>query len=448
MLATTLSAQNIYICKDGDYTTQAIAEGIDIDLTESPDSITFSEPQIPWTVDVVYNGTTATVRIPRFVAEKVSCSSGTSSQVIIVNTDTLHEVTYNVSGSSTDGSLIIKSDYKMQVNLNNVTLTSSCGEAMRFKCGKRVALVMAEGSVNTFADSNDNGVTPDASDSHKACIYTKGHIELSGAGTLNVTGNYNHAIATKEYFKVKKTVKAFNILGAVGDGIHVGEYFQMNGGELTIDSNTSGDGLQVEYKTDSLDQLVSDIENTGGIVICDGTIKLTSGQQDTKCMKADGDIAIKGGTLVINAVANGSRGIQADGNVTISQDSTITTSVTITASGSKCTLEEIEEPHKCAGIKMDGSFFITGGQLTVVASGASTNGIKPERNYTATGGTVLVRASGTNSDGIKVAGNLYLGAGSSTTALNPGANSTAVTYSGTYTKVSGATYTGVAPKKK
>lgn len=450
MLAATLSlsAQSIYICKNGDYTKQAIVDGLEIDLTSQPDSITFREPEIPWTVDIVYNGTTATVSMPTFMADYVTCSSGTSSQVEIVNTDTLHEVSYNVSGSSTAGSLVIKSDYKMQVNLNNVTLTSTCGEAMRFKCGKRVALVMAEGSVNTFADTDDKGVTPDAADTHKACIYTKGHIELSGAGTLNVTGNYNHAIATKEYFKVKKTVKALNILGAVGDGIHVGEYFQMNGGELTVDANTLGDGLQVEYKTDSLDQLVSDIENTGGIVILGGTIRMTSGSQDTKCMKADGDVAIKGGTLVIDAAANGSRGIQTDANVTISQDSTVVTNITITASGTKCTIEEIEDPHKCMGIKLDGHFVITGGTLTVLATGGSSNGIKPERNYTATGGTVLVRAGGNNSDGIKVAGNLYLGAGSSTTVLNSGSNSTATTYGGSYTFISGATYVGVTPKKK
>ena len=452
-MSLAATAQEIYICKDGDYTHAPIAEGLSIDLSSQPDSVTFAEPAIPWVVDIFYGGTTAQVSMPRFMAEKVTCSSGTSSQVNIVNTDTIHEVIYNVSGASSNGSLTIKSDHKMTVNLNGVSLTSTKGEAMRFKCGKRVALVMAEGSTNTFADTNDNGVTNDANDTHKACIYTKGHIELSGAGTLNVTGNYHHAIATKEYFKVKKTVQALNILGAVGDGIHTGEYFQMNGGTLTIDENTLGDGLQVEYKTDSIDDqevIASNIENTGGIVIKDGTINITSSAtEDIKCIKADGNIDIKGGTLVINATANGSRCIQTDGDVTISQDSTVLTSLTLTASGAKCeVVADAADPHKSCGIKLDGNFTFTGGTAYVYASGKSSNGIRTSGNYTASGGYVEVRATNTNTNCIKIDGNLLLKSGSTTKAFNTGTKAVGITYVGSYTKEDGATLVGSVTQKK
>ena len=165
-------AQTIYVCNDGDYTTKTLSEGLEIDLTDTPDSITFSEPQMAKVVNIVYNGSTATVTIPSFMSSYVTCTSGTSSTVQITNTNTTDEVTYNVSGSSNSGSLIITADYKMTVCLNNVSLTSTLGEAMRFKCGKRIALVMANGSTNTFADTADGGLTPSASDNHKACIYT------------------------------------------------------------------------------------------------------------------------------------------------------------------------------------------------------------------------------------------------------------------------------------
>ena len=238
------NAQTVYVCKDGDYTTRSLSEGYTLDLSNLPDSITFSKPQITPVVTIVYNGTTATVSIPTFLSNEVTCSSGTSSQVVIVNTNTTDEITYDVSGSSSAGSLTITSDYKMTVKLNGVSLTSTKGEALRFKCGKRIELVMADGTTNTFADTADNGVAVYADDSHKACIYTKGHLELSGAGTLNVSGNYNHAIASKEYFQIKKTVKTVNIVKAANDAIHVGQYFQMNGGTLNIDKNTVSDGVQ------------------------------------------------------------------------------------------------------------------------------------------------------------------------------------------------------------
>lgn len=393
-------AQTIYVCNDGDYTTKTLSEGLEIDLTDTPDSITFSEPQMAKVVNIVYNGSTATVTIPSFMSSYVTCTSGTSSTVQITNTNTTDEVTYNVSGSSNSGSLIITADYKMTVCLNNVSLTSTLGEAMRFKCGKRIALVMANGSTNTFADTADGGLTPSASDNHKACIYTKGHLEISGAGTLNISGNYNHALASKEYLQVKSDVKAINIVKAANDAIHVGQYFQMSGGTLTIDGNTMGDGVQAEYETTTdasgNEVVVEDEENTGSIVISGGTFNITmEGSEDTKGMKADGDVNISGGTFVINANSNGSRGIQLDGDMTISEDDG-TTTMTIMAAGAKCTnSEHSSDPHRCMGIKVGdadnsfgGNLTITGGTITVYNTGSKSKGIKVIGSYTRTGGTV------------------------------------------------------------
>lgn len=426
-------AQDIYICKDGDYIKTTLSEGLAIDFNETPDSITFTKPALPIVVEVVYNGTEATVTIPKCMKDSVTCTrvNGSNSYVFLEYKGSSDEIIYDVKGSSDNGSLIIKSDYKMQVNLNNVSLTSTCGEALRFKCGKRIALVMADGSVNTFKDSKDKGVTPDPQDSHKACIYTKGHLELSGAGTLNVTGNYNHAVAAKEYLKVKKSVKAINILGAAGDAIHVGEYFTMNGGKLTIDEGTKGDGVQVEYKTDDDGAIVKDEENTGEIIINDGTLDITMvASEDTKCMKADGNVTINGGTLLLHAMANGSRGIQSDGTLTIAQAEGVTTDITIDAAGGKCTLSsDKEDPDKCMGINVEGDINISAGTLNITASGASANGLKCDRNLTVSGGTITIAATGSSSNGMKIENNVTF-TGGSTKVVNSGSKSKGIVYSG------------------
>lgn len=426
-------AQDIYICKDGDYTKMKLSEGLAIDLNDAPDSITFTKPALPIVVEVVYNGTEATVTIPKCMKDSVTCTrvNGSNSYVFLEYKGSSDEIIYDVKGSSDNGSLIIKSDYKMQVNLNNVSLTSTCGEALRFKCGKRIALVMADGSVNTFMDSKDKGVTPDPLDSHKACIYTKGHLELSGAGTLNVTGNYNHAVAAKEYLKVKKSVKAINILGAAGDAIHVGEYFTMNGGKLTIGEGTKGDGVQVEYKTDDDGAIVKDEENTGEIIINDGTLDITMvASEDTKCMKADGNVTINGGTLLLHATANGSRGIQSDGTLTIAQAEGATTDITIAAAGGKCTLSsDKDDPDKCMGINVEGDINISAGTLNITASGASANGLKCDRNLTVSGGTITINATGNSSNGMKIENNVTF-TGGSTKVVNSGSKSKGIVYSG------------------
>lgn len=382
VLSSALSAfaQTIYICKGGDYTEASVTDGLEISLLEDIDSITFSKPQMEKVVNIVYDGAQAKVTIPSFV-QGVSCSSGTSSDVVLTSTNITDEIIYNVVGSSSDGSLVIEGDYKLTIRLNGVDLTSKKGAAIHVKCGKRIAVDMADGTVNSFADA--------ANGTQKACIYTKGHFEFEGAGTLNVTGNANHAIASKEYLQIKKSVKAINILKAANDAIHAGQYFQMNGGELNITKTTVSDGIQAEYELDDNDAIIQDEENTGGVVIKGGTLNITmENSEDAKAIKAEGDIDISGGTFVINAVSNGTRGIQTDGDLIISEDNN-PTSITINAKGAKCTLaEDVDDPHRCMGMKIDGNMTVNAGTINVYNTGSKSKGIKVVGVYTVKGGTV------------------------------------------------------------
>lgn len=349
---------------------------------EKPDT---TKPEEPVEVNdslvvITYSGSTATVNIPEEM-EGVTCESGTSAHVVLTSTNTAKELYYAIEGSSTNGSLTINGTYKLSVMLNGVNLTSNQGAAINIQCGKRINLIMKDGSTNTLADY--------AAGEQKACLYTKGHFEIEGNGTLNVTGNANHAIASKEYLQIKKSVKAINIKKAANDAIHVGQFFQMNGGEVTIDENTMNDGIQVEYETDDNDQIVAEEENTGSVIIKAGSINITlNSAEDAKGVKAEGDVTISGGTINIEAKSNGSRGIQADGNMTIGEESG-TTTITIAATGKKCTVpEDSEDPHKCWGIKVDGELTINAGNVTVSKDGLTTkNGIKCG-SYTKNGGTV------------------------------------------------------------
>ena len=447
-------AQDVYICRDGYYTKQNLREGLAIDLQDAPDSITFSKPIMHPVVEVAYNGTEANVMIPSYMKDSVICTrvNGLDSYVLLEYTGNSDEIIYNVTGSSDNGALIIKSDYKMRVNLNGVTLNSQCGEAMRFKCGKRIALVMADGSVNTFADSDGEDTPIPAAegkekDSHKACIYTKGHLEISGNGTLNVTGNFNHAIDTKEYLKVKRTVKAINILGAKGDGIHAGEFFEMNGGMLTIDDTAMKDGIQVEYKRDDAGAKMVDDENTGDITINGGTINITQSKtQDVKCIKTEHSIAINGGTLVLKANANGTRGIQADRDIIISQAEGATTDITIYAQGAKCTVaEHKDDPDKCMGVNVGHNAEITGGTMKIYAYGQSSNGLKADNNLIIKGGETTIDANGVSVNGMKIGNNVTV-TGGTTKVANEGTGSKGVVYSGTWS-VTGGTFQASRTKK-
>ena len=224
--------------------------------------------------------------------------------VVATNAGTGTEYIYVLDGESSAGSFTLVSSYKSTIRLNGLNLQSTLEEALNIKCGKRVALELADGTTNTLADATtDNG--------QKGAIYCKGHLEVSGAGTLNLTGNIKHGISTKEYLLVKRTAGTINITSAANDGIHAGQYFKMNGGTLTI-KGVKGDGIQAEVTDDTTDEL------NGQLIINGGSINITTTSDDAAAIKSDSLLTITDGTITLNCSGNGSKGIKSKTDVDIS----------------------------------------------------------------------------------------------------------------------------------
>lgn len=94
-------------------------------------------------------------------------------------------------------------------------IKSNRGAVLNVACGKRIAVELVDGTVNTFEDA--------AGGTQKAAMYFTGHPEIEGGGVLNVKVNTAHAISAKEYIQINKSCGTINILGAVKDGIHCGK---------------------------------------------------------------------------------------------------------------------------------------------------------------------------------------------------------------------------------
>ena len=260
------------------------------------------------TVTVAYNGATATVSIPEDASSYVTCSSGTDSHVKIEqlltkeNNPTEIEVTYDLSGESSDGGFYLKGDYKCTISLNGVTLNNPSGPAIEIKDGKRIKVAAVDKTVNTLSDGADGD--------WKACIYGTGHFEFVQKGTINVTGNTAHAISCKEYMQFKN--QTLNINGAKKDGIHCQQYFWMQkSGKITI-TGAKDDGVQVELTSDpytgqlpdheDVDANGEDIdENSGNAYLDDGTLSIKNFGKTA--IKTDGKVIISGGTQDYDATA-------------------------------------------------------------------------------------------------------------------------------------------------
>lgn len=365
-----VALQDITYSADG---TFLLADGKQYSLA-SVDSITMVH-----VITVTYNGDNATVDIGN--APGVTYSV-TGADVNIVSTNVSHELETILQGTSTNGSFTYTGPLKCKFTLNGLNLTSTKGAAIDIQCGKRVDLILPDGTQNVLEDA--------AGGLQKAALYCKGHLEIEGGGSLTVSGNTRHAIASKEYMQLKKSTGNIVIKKAVGDAVHMGQYLLMNGGSITFDENTACDGIQVE--TMLLDDNITpdpSKEENGKIFINGGSINGVIAHEDYEGIKNDdGDVFISGGTIRILANGNGSRGIQTDGNMTITADAS-NTNIYVEANGGLCTdPADSVDPHRCMGIKVGQNLTITGGTIQVKATGSKARSIRVNGVYSNTGGTV------------------------------------------------------------
>ena len=305
-------------------------------------------------VTVTYEGTSAKVTVAGNVAQYVTPTvNGAHVSIEQSNTDDVNndEIVYSLSGTTTDGEFAMSGSYKCTIQLAGLTLTNPSGAAIQIANGKRIQISAKNGTVNTLTDG--------ANGSQKACIYSKGQIQLQGQGTLNVTGKTAHAIKSGDYISVKNLT--LNVLSAVKDGISCNEYFQMKSGTVSI-GGVGDDGIQADL---------------------DGTT--STGETADHEDEDSGNIYIDGGTLTITTTANGAKGLKSDSTVVVN-DGTIT----INASGGVDTSDSTD-PSYVAGIG-GGKFIQNGGTINMTVKGTSGRGVKAYDVVT-NGGTLTITNS-------------------------------------------------------
>lgn len=254
-----------------------------------------ADTKTTYVVNVNYDGTKATVTIPDAVKDYVTCKSGDSPIVKLVQAPTVSdkttgEIIYALKGATENGMFYLTGEYKATLRLDGVTICNPDSSAIHIKNGKRIKVSMTANTVNTLSD----GVADSTS---KGCFHSKGHTEFVGKGTLNVSSKFRHAIFSKEYVEIKNCT--LNITGAKKDGIHCQEYLLMNSGTVNI-SGVEDDGIQVELKDSVATGTTKDHEeeNSGNLYMVNGT--LTISDVGDKCIKTYGTITYSGGKQIFD----------------------------------------------------------------------------------------------------------------------------------------------------
>ncbi|MEE1113435.1 MAG: carbohydrate-binding domain-containing protein [Bacteroidales bacterium] len=312
------------------------------------------------TVSVTFNDTTASVVVADNISQYITTTINGAHVSIAQSSDVSEEITYRLSGTSNDGEFYMSGSYKATIELNGLNLTNlntvNSGAAIHIENSKRIKVKILDGTTNSLVDA--------ASGSQKGCFYIKGHSEFSQSGTLNVIGNKKHAIKSGEYLSLKDAT--INVTSAQGDGISCNQYFLMESGVVNI-SGTTDDGLQCDLDGDSSTGIIEDHED-----------------------EDSGNIYISGGNIMINCPGIAAKGIKSEGDIYLSDECVI--NVTTIGNG-RWDEEELETSAAC-GLSADGNITISGGNITLVATGSGGKGLKCDGILTVSGGNLSAETSG------------------------------------------------------
>ena len=173
------------------------------------------------------------------------------------------EGTYLVSGSLSDGSLVVDVDDsgKIQVVLDGVSITSKEGAAIQVTKADKVFVTLADESENTL---NSESFSDDTDSNVDGAIFSKEDLTLNGSGSMTVT-SAGHGIVSKDDLVV--TGGTYEIT-AEKQGVSGKDSVRIADGTFTIESGK--DAIHSENSED---------ESKGFVYLADGTYTL----------KADGD---------------------------------------------------------------------------------------------------------------------------------------------------------------
>ena len=118
-------------------------------------------------VSVVYSGTSATVTADSIAIQYLTITQS-GAHVSIAQSDSLAtEITYNLSGTSSDGEFYMSGSYKATIELNGLTLINATpvysGAAIHIQNGKRIDVKVITGTTNSLTDA--------ATGTQKSCLY-------------------------------------------------------------------------------------------------------------------------------------------------------------------------------------------------------------------------------------------------------------------------------------
>ena len=309
---------------------------------------------------------------------------------------------YYVTGEASDFQVVVntpgaENEGNTGIYLYNATLKSQNAPIL-VKNADKTVIHLVKGTTNVVEDGNGNHLFTTVNgkqDTAKAAIYAKDDLNIKGAGTLTVNGNFKNGIQSSNDLKIKNgnitVVAAENAIKGKGS-LHI------SGGILNVTAK-QGDGLESDECVENNDGSFKDTVATKGIV------KITGGNITIKAQDDGIDAAnyillndsTEEAKIKVTATGKGlaaEKFIYVDGSTleVNSDDDALHTHWQVYMNGGNVTVSSKDD-----GIHADSALYLKGSTINVVTA---NEGLEAYRIF-AEGGITSVFAT---NDGWNAAG--------------------------------------------
>ncbi len=319
------------------------------------------------------------------------------------------EGVYKISGTLDDGQILVNSSGKVQLVLDNASLSCSDSAPIYVQQAKKCFLTLEEGTENSVSDGATYSYALQNENEPDAAIFSKDSLTINGSGKLTVKGNFNEGITCKDDIVITGGVLDIT---TVGNGIKGKDYVAIADGTITV--TAGGDGIKSTNTEDTA---------LGFVYVQNGNITINAQedgiQAETELIAAGGSFSVTSGGGSANAKPRenhdfgGRGGFGGFGNWGDYDETETTDESTVSTKGLKAgrllyigggelTIDAADD-----ALHSNQDLHICGGSTTAKAGG---DGVHADGLADFTGGSLLISQSyeGVEAAGIRVSGDADL----------------------------------------
>ncbi len=204
--------------------------------------------------------------------------------------------TYVLSGDFS-GTVAVEAEKTDDVHLilDGASISSPDSAAIYGVCSDKIVITLAENTENTLSDGTSYFVNK--GDEPNACIFSDDDLTVNGTGKLNVTGNCNNGIGSKNDLRI---VSGDITVTAVKNALKGNDSVVIGGGTLVLGAGK--DAVKSDNETEA---------ERGYVSVYGGSITITAGDDGIQAVAA---IEISGGHADITAADNA---LNCDGRLNV-----------------------------------------------------------------------------------------------------------------------------------